>query len=114
MECHSDVNPMSHQVVPWYTSSMTDYEKIGPVHELVKSTLQLCFCGEGHTALPVEPLNVHNPGCLVWDWALTQKKITAKGRMLQLDHHAKTIGDPGGETEADSGGRTRNQVPETS
>lgn len=93
---------------------MTDYKKLGPVHELVQSTLQLCFCGEAHTALPVEPLNDHNPGCLVWDWALANKKITPKGRMLQLDHHGKTIGDPGGESEADSGASGGDPVPETS
>jgi hypothetical protein len=57
---------------------------------------QLCFCGENSTALPAEPLDPHNLGCLIWDWALATRKITAKTRTEQLTRHAEQLGiDPG-------------------
>ena len=98
--CH--VSTSCHLILfLWYASTMDEYEKLGPVNTLVQSTLQLCFCGDKSTPLPVEPLACHNPGCLTWDWALANKKQSARARMLQLDHYAKTIGDPGGKPEAD-------------
>jgi hypothetical protein len=98
---------MSHEVVPWYTTRMEEYEN---PNTLVQSTLQLCFCGDKATPLALEPLNAHNPGCLVWDWALANRKHSARARMLQLDHYGKTIGDPGGETDADPGPGTGDPV----
>ena len=101
---------MSPWIVPWYTTRMDAYEKLGPVNTYVQSTLQVCFCGDKGTPNPPEPLACHNPGCLTWDWALSVGKQSARARMLQLDHYGKTIGDPGGETDADSGPSTGDPV----
>jgi hypothetical protein len=92
---------------------MDDYEKLGPVHTYVQSTLQLCFCGDKGTPLPVEPLACHNIGCLTWDWAVSQRKQSGRARLLQLDHYSKTIGDPGGETDSDCGASGGSPVAES-
>ena len=89
---------------------MNEYEKIGPVNAWVESTLQLCFCGDKGTVNPPEPLACHNPGCITWDWAMAVGKQSTRARMLQLDHYGKTIGDPGGEADADIEGRGGNPV----
>jgi hypothetical protein len=55
-------------------------------HELfgLSPDSQLCFCGPEATALPDEPLAKHQLGCLAWDYAMAQGKITPKKRADQV------------------------------
>jgi hypothetical protein len=62
-------------------------------NEMCQTQTQLCVCGEKQTAIPVTPLFSHSYGCLVWDWALATRKITASKRHAQLDQYAKKLGD---------------------
>jgi hypothetical protein len=59
-------------------------------HELlgIPGDTQLCFCGphsQGEAAaLPDEPLDRHQPGCLIWDAAMAAGVISPKKRLDQV------------------------------
>jgi hypothetical protein len=57
--------------------------------------MQVCYCGEKMTPAPTTPLANHSYGCVVWDWAVATRKITARTRASQLDQYAKNLGDHG-------------------
>jgi hypothetical protein len=63
------------------------------LRDFIGTSMQVCYCGEKHTTIPTVPLANHNYGCIVWDWALATRKITARQRTLQLDQYAKNLGD---------------------
>lgn len=60
--------------------------------EVIKKGVQLCFCGPGAGPLPALPLEPHNAGCLIWDWAMATGMITPSDRTRQLDEHARNLG----------------------
>lgn len=63
----------------------------------MKTALQVCFCGprddEGNpVALPLQPLGKHSFGCLVWDYAMSERLITPSERLGQLDEYDRSLG----------------------
>jgi hypothetical protein len=65
------------------------------LRDFIHTSMQICYCGEKMTAIPATPLANHSYGCIVWDWALATRKITARQRITQLDQYAKNLGDLG-------------------
>lgn len=63
----------------------------------VTSRLQVCFCGPQGAALPAEPLGEHSLGCLWWDWALANDKITPLQRLEQVEAYDRGLGNPQGD-----------------
>ena len=58
----------------------------------VPETIQVCFCGEGSMALPVEPLDAHNNGCLIWDWAAATGRIPPSVLLGKLEAYCGELG----------------------
>jgi hypothetical protein len=56
---------------------------LNPRH-LTEHGIQLCFCGPGSTALPVEPLGQHKDICLIWDWAAASGKISPQELLVKI------------------------------
>lgn len=54
--------------------------------------IQVCFCGPDSTALPAEPLDAHDHFCLIWDWAMANRKISPQERLAQLEGTQRDLG----------------------
>jgi hypothetical protein len=54
--------------------------------------IQICFCAGDGKALPVFPLEAHDPICLVWDWAAANGKITPQQHLAKLEEAATGLG----------------------
>jgi hypothetical protein len=65
---------------------------VNATRELKPWGIQVCFCGPGSSALPAEPLDVHDHFCLIWDWAMAHGKITPQQRLGQLGESSRDLG----------------------
>lgn len=74
---------------PWYYSVMPRKPRDPAPEEMFGEGW--CACGPALTALPVQSLETHSPGCLAWDYAMLTGKVTPAERSRLLDAHAHAI-----------------------
>ena len=61
--------------------------------EVVASTgIQICFCGTDNKSLPIEPLDAHWSGCLLWDWAAANGRITPRELIAKITQTCDDLG----------------------
>jgi hypothetical protein len=59
--------------------------------DLFGKGIQLCFCGTDATSRLAEPLEAHSSGCLIWDWAMAERKITPAQRLVKYEDWARAF-----------------------